>query len=71
MRFNSVAYDKVFPRVAPATKPESMVTNFKSNDTPNEQTVPEVEDVETNNDNASVEGGECDGDGYVCEHDAE
>lgn len=62
MRFNSVAYDKVFPRETPVVKPESMVMNFHSNDAPNEKTV-ETSNEESNNNDAAMEGGESNGAG--------
>lgn len=61
MRFNSAAYDKVFPREVQAPKPESMVTNFRSNDAPNEKTVTVEEHEETITNPIDVEGGENNG----------
>lgn len=73
MRFNSQAYDKVFPRQTEVEQVESSVETFKPSETEqNEQVVdkvvePDVLDPLLDNEPSSSKGGDADGNGNTGE----
>lgn len=72
MRFNSKAYDKVFPRTTEVEHVESSVETFKPSETESEEsavepTTSEVEETLLDEEPSTGKGGDADGNGNAGE----